>query len=1305
MPLQQLREITQPILGPQDQQLRFMQGSEELPVVAIAASSEKGPERAFEDDEQVLDIREEYYKFQEERLAKEAARRQQGTLEEWGAALQTTGTAGLVRAGFNWMERGDADPNFKLTSDELNELARSYELQLDDHTTKRLASASSMEHAHQMARDMQEVQLIQWKLDNAGVKSFLAQVLDPVDNALMFGAAAITGGPGGAAVGAYRAAKLAGASTRSATWTARTVHGGGQAAAAVGGLQAFEATGMETTMADYILSLGLGTVVGVLTMPRRHLDEAFGSVNVRPDGTVEIKPGKADAIEVPAEAGRRTDVRTGTAGTTAVTEAPRSYKRVRVAAEETWSAPELVRRVRKEVQEVAPALEAPLRRLESGMQALSKAGVKLRASDLTTPSVHSSVAKALQVVSQLATGKQARNLPKAFRQPLQELQEHAAAVNQTVEELVEETLLRFRNGEEVAVEIKEALAKVTGTEVDDLAEVLKHQAADGSFRFPEAEAPAVAAAKAPGTKQADAAELLDASTDPSVEAPVSPVEAALEAAGPVQEGGAKTLANAPLRAAAATNKALREFLSDYEKLTGGYEAVRNFMARIVDDPLGRFTHVRNASSQLRLNQNMANRELAVWDDALRDVTLKEMGTTWAQTGWGYSTKYLRKRGDIERRVLEAQAERNWHKLQGKTDAEVDAITASMPEDIKRLVKIMENEVHAKSADRARQQGLDGFEGDMSPVGYFTRIWEYGSMLRVDRQFGDGTSRALIEEAIRRGMPDAPALEIKAIAKAVYDRAKANSTGARSDYMGQLGKVETENILDLLKMTDTDESIIEAVSRRLEQSVDEKGAIKYSKERIPMDMRTSMTMPDGTEVKLLDLLNNNLSGNMEMYQRSMAGRSALASIGVGGGVHGVDTLRTHYRNLLDRVGVPQHQAEQMQRQFDSILGDFTGVKPDADTLNPAVAGLKDLSAATLLSGAGLWQVGETGLITARKGGFNSMRYMLKNFPGIKQALSAIGHNNKLYEELEFVTGLNFELDTRMRPFLRQFEIDLGQSTNWRKYTHSARELSSTLNGMRWVHGMQARMLTNLNILDMWKAANGNKRALHEALSNGATPELLEAVRRVSVVKNGALKGAGLEGLTHAELQDYMHVLTRMQDSALLQHRAGWGSSFQRSAVGQLLGQFTSYVSMAHNRVLRGTYHDKGAVGVAAVLAYSLPWTLMATYLQEARKGNVLDLDNDDDLTELVLGGLKYAPVAGWSAEIVSVVSGNYSTQGVAAMNILQMPGQVHRAFGAFADGDAATAAAGGLKAAAALTVLGAFPGTRALSAALEGDYDD
>ena len=130
-------------------------------------------------------------------------------------------------------------------------------------------------------------------------------------------------------------------------------------------------------------------------------------------------------------------------------------------------------------------------------------------------------------------------------------------------------------------------------------------------------------------------------------------------------------------------------------------------------------------------------------------------------------------------------------------------------------------------------------------------------------------------------------------------------------------------------------------------------------------------------------------------------------------------------------------------------------------------------------------------------------------------------------------------------------------------------------------------------------------------------------------------------------------------------------------------------------------DMRALGIA-ILAYQYPMMLMVTYMNEVRKGNVLNLDNDEDMKKLLAQSLSYSSVIGMYGDAVALVAGSSTRSGVAAFGPTDALGTMTSALGDLAKGDVQQGAGGALKALNQASILGVVPGSQALVKALQED---
>ena len=756
----------------------------------------------------------------------------------------------------------------------------------------------------------------------------------------------------------------------------------------------------------------------------------------------------------------------------------------------------------------------------------------------------------------------------------------------------------------------------------------------------------------------------------------------------------------------------RELASEYDKLTGGIPALQQFLSKVLDDPLRRAgLFGENASSYLRANLLKANTEMQLWENTLDNYVRSITGVGKLKSLFDFSQNHINTRLEIEDSIGRELLKRNEAARRG------EAIVPHSDPELQKLIELFEETTH-KSAQRAKEQGLAGMEDYERIAGYFHRSWDYEKMVRfnnanpVYHQSGplkgqlikNGALIEMIKASALKGMPDLADAEAAAIARAIVDRTFDKASGAQTDFMGQLGKLETDNIVEMMRASGIDEVMVESIKRRLDTVASEKSGVKYVKNRIPLDMTMKWTPADGgTPVSMAALINTDVSRLLENYQQAMAGRGALAKVGIGGDEQSIQSWMQQYFDVLNKQDLSKSQKDAMLEQMQHLIGDFTGVRPESAVLSPTMSILKAMATATMLGSTGVLQIGESSVIMARHGAMTSMRHMLQKAPVIGKLMQEIGNNPKLYEEWEAVTGMSFSSDTRIRSWKRQHEVGLVQDSGMQRLAYAQQQLVPTLTGQRLVHKMQSEALLNQNLYTLWKASKGDKDALELIKQYGnLTGTHLERIRDAAVVsKKGTLQEMRLGTLSQSELDSVTDLITRMQDHLLLASRPGYGTSYGRTAVGQLLGQFTSYVGMAHNLTLRATAEHEGALGVAKVLAYQYPMMLMVTYMNETRKGNLLDLTDDNDLKELASKALSMSSVLGLYGDVASTVLGSNS-RGLAATGIMDTPGNFTNSMRSLATGDFEKAGADLVKTARSSTIFGVVPGSQFLETTLKGD---
>jgi hypothetical protein len=746
---------------------------------------------------------------------------------------------------------------------------------------------------------------------------------------------------------------------------------------------------------------------------------------------------------------------------------------------------------------------------------------------------------------------------------------------------------------------------------------------------------------------------------------------------------------------------LTDILSETDRLISASPESAALLSNLVDDPVRRAGVLSNdnAASYLRRFSNEVDGDLANWQRSLDDVVASDYGLGAFTRHADLGGKYTAARLELEDRVATELARRDFEfHTYGGVPPSKDQLAGRLADEYEGIM--------TRGAERAKASGVPGFEDFAATPGYFHRAWNPSKVRKVSNDYGRDFVKAMFVQSARNGL-GMTAADAGVLATAFLTRIESKDRGLRADFMGALGRNDTDAIREMLAQSGATDSAQKSVMKRIEQNLDEAGKVKYSKSRVPLDMTVTAIAPDGRTVRMLDLIDTDLSRLAENYGQSLAGRSALAKAGYGGDDAGLNRLRAEYEATLRKSNLTETDHNTRLEQLDHLLGDFTGIRPASAQLGNLASRAKALTQATMLAASGLWQAAEYATMSYRYGAVNTTKEFLRQFPGIAGTLRKIGRDPDLYEELQTVVGLDLARDVRIRPWLRQHEAYADQTDSMvDRVLHYGQQAVPILNGMKFVHQHQTRMNTNLALNTLAKAAHGDKAAVKMLGEYGLTGQAWKNVQ-AAIVNNTEMAGKNARKMNMDAWDDdavdaALNVATRIMDDTVLFGRAGQGSSFSRSAVGQILGQFRSFVSFAHNKLLRGTVENAGYTGAAVLFAYQMPLTMMMVGVNEVRKGESVALD-DAGLAALAQKALGYNSVLGFVGDLAGI-AGLTGGRGGLSVPVTGLANAVPAAAGAIGNtltGDFQGAAADSMQVArTALPFLNVAPGMAALNEALK-----
>ena len=307
-----------------------------------------------------------------------------------------------------------------------------------------------------------------------------------------------------------------------------------------------------------------------------------------------------------------------------------------------------------------------------------------------------------------------------------------------------------------------------------------------------------------------------------------------------------------------------DFLSETDKIANVNDLTRDLLRGFVDDPVRRdgLLSNDNAVSFLRQYGNRADGLLYNWQQSMERELAASTGLGFVGRKFDLTGKFGKARDELEDQIANELARR---------DFEFNKTGNVTPTADSRIGKLADQyeDMMGQMAELARDAGLPGFKDFSRRPGYFHRAWNENKMRAIEVEHGREFTRDLLTRSVMSGL-GLEKVEAGTIATAILTRMDAKQRGLRADFMGALGAADSDGIAAMLKDAGVDENTIKSVMGRIDQNLSERGRIKYGKERLPLDMTLSAVAPNGKRVRMLDMIDTDLSRVGENYMQAMTG---------------------------------------------------------------------------------------------------------------------------------------------------------------------------------------------------------------------------------------------------------------------------------------------------------------------------------------------------------------------------------------------------------------------------------------------------
>lgn len=701
---------------------------------------------------------------------------------------------------------------------------------------------------------------------------------------------------------------------------------------------------------------------------------------------------------------------------------------------------------------------------------------------------------------------------------------------------------------------------------------------------------------------------------------------------------------------------------------------------LVDDPIN-MTGDSAVSQKTAIRSDLAAKQY-VYEDLLKDEMAKQ--------GAGLRNRVMQPRQaaqvqrDIERKVYDELVRRDSAVRAGQDihDVNVDPAIAKMADAHGDATKQGLKEMQAS--------GVEGSENIKENAGYATRKWSVTQLDDIENKLmaGGATQKAarasirdLVVNGMKRANPEWADDTARDVATAILARTRAKGYFEDTGFLGHIGTANAEQVRSILSESGISAERVQRAVDVIIGKVDEGGKAPVLKRRIDIDMGASLEMGDGTTRSVTDLVDTNVTRNLENYLDNAAGQSALARKGLTS-TSAIDSLRKEFLHSIADLG----DREKAAGLFDNTIASIKG-NPVGEAVSEGMRKLAAVTQLIGLSASGLWQVTEYASAAAKYGLMKTTKEILRTMPVFKQLIGEASHDSGTATSLHNILTRNSSQDLRVRPYIQKmednFEMAVGDSAGLA--LQQAKQIVPYVNAMHYVHHHQANVVGNLVADTFHRAVAGDVKAAEALAQYGLEGHTLGSIK-ADILKNGS-DTALWSDATWAQVRG---PLSKMMDEAVLRNRTGEIPAFaQFSSVGKFIFTFRSFVLGAHNKVLAGSLGREGFAGTGLLMMYQFPLTMLATMAQTAMTGKP-----ETDPAKVAALAVGQMGAMGLLSEVWGAVSGTKQQFGSSGLMAIDRLYKTATAVGA---GKYGTATANAINSIPLLSIL---PGIKAMASTLK-----
>ena len=491
-------------------------------------------------------------------------------------------------------------------------------------------------------------------------------------------------------------------------------------------------------------------------------------------------------------------------------------------------------------------------------------------------------------------------------------------------------------------------------------------------------------------------------------------------------------------------------------------------------------------------------------------------------------------------------------------------------------------------------------------------------------------------------------DVEAIADAVVTRAVKNDLDIDTSVAALLNRDGQEFLNEALEKAGMPEHERKAMMRRLVGDLKEGKKEGFAKQRNNLDLSDSIETLDGSDLKIVDVLSNDLETDFNRYGRRVAGSSALARVGIINRAQREEVISAAQAQARAKGEAPidANEYRAMFSNFDGqgIKGYNSLIGGDPATAGIGIAIMKRMTNLALLGKLVITQLGETGAIINQ----NGLHNFWERGPKAWFDKAAKEDRKGLLDDLSFFSGQIGYDEKIFAEHLSLDEFNALERNQWvdmvDKWSGKASQAQQALTGFNAVRRFQQKAAAAgvtdkiFRVLkdDLDGTVPIDERRLRRFQSDlGLGKDELRKLQ--NLIKDGTIEfapngggGSFVNRLNGHKWTDVTLIETfgssigRNINQLVQKSMAGEADPWMADAVGQMLTHLKTFPMAAYNKQFVRNMRMRDPEAVTGVL-WGMATSYMAVNLRQLSKGE----DADFDVKKNLRTAFEYSNMTGWA----------------------------------------------------------------------------